>query len=157
HATEALLDHLLPEPVEDLLVEAAGFVAAPLVLGELFDRPRGRTREVVEGGFGEAGVVVVAARERVAFGGDRLIGQLWGAAPRAVELPGAERVAAHAASPGLESVEAASPGRASPQQVAQRFTQAASGEHVPSDLVDGGAHVVGRGERVRAALPRAVT
>jgi hypothetical protein len=58
--------------------------------------------------------------------------------------------------PGEQVVEATAALRAAAQQVAQRLPQAAAVEDLGADLVDGGAHVVGRGERVGPAAPRPV-
>ena len=36
---QQLLDHLVPQPVEDLLIELPGFVGRPVVVGQFLDRP----------------------------------------------------------------------------------------------------------------------
>src|SRR5205814_648607 len=81
-------------------------------------------------------------------GGDRLVEQRLRAGDRAVEVAAAHRLAAQPAGAGGEVVEATTVFRAAAQQVAQRLPQAAAGQHLLADPVDGGAHVVRRGERV---------
>ena len=62
----------------------------------------------------------------------------------------------HPADPLGQLVQAAAAVDAAPQQVAQRLAQAAAGQHLAPDLVEGGPHVVRRRQRVGAAVPGAV-
>ncbi len=92
----------------------------------------------------------------VALVGQRLVER----GPHLVE--GAAEVAApaggvaHPAGPGGQLVEAAAAVEAAAQQVAQRLAHRAAREHVAADLVERGADVVRRRERVRSAVPGAV-
>ena len=100
--------------------------------------------------------VVVARRQRLPFGGDRLVEQLLGPRDGPVELTAPHGLTPHPPGPGQQVVQAPPAVRAAAQQVAQRLPEAAAREHLGADLVDGGPHVVRRRRagRARPAIRR---
>ena len=104
---EPLTEHVVAEPVEDLLVRPAGVLAGPLVAGQLLHRPRGGAGQVVQDRLGEPRAVVVAAPQLVPLGGEGLVEQGLGPGHRAVQVAPAQRLPAQPPRPGGQVVQAA--------------------------------------------------
>jgi hypothetical protein len=155
-AGEALVEDLAAQSFEDLPVPLGRFRALPVVGGQLVDGAGGGAGQAVQLGLAEPGVVVVLpACQLTALGGERLVQQRLGAGDRPVQAAPAHRLPAQPTRPRGQVVQAPAAVRAPAQQVTQRLPEAAAGQHLLADLVDGGAHVVGRRERVGPAPPGA--
>ncbi len=156
HPGEALLDDLALQPVQDLLVDVASFRRCPVVFGQFRDGLRRGPRQVVQDRLVEARVHVVARPQRVPLGGQRLVEHLPGPGDRPVQVAPAQRLLAEPAGPVAQVVQPAAVARAAADQVTQGVAQAVALHDPLAHLVDGGAHVVRRGERVGPVPPRAV-
>jgi hypothetical protein len=156
HRGERAVEHLPPQQVLDLLVGLPGLVRAPRVV---LERPDGAGRVVgqcVELVLRQPGGVVGVGEQLAPLGDQGPVEQLADLLQRAVHPPGLPRLPQPIAHRTAQLVESPAALRAAPEQLAQRLPDAASAQHRVADLVDGVAQVVGRRERVRAAVPAAV-
>ena len=77
HAGEALIEHLAPEQILDLLVFFPRLAAAPVVVGEFLHGFGRRRRERIQLQLAESRVVVQRAGQGFALGQHRLVEKLF--------------------------------------------------------------------------------
>jgi hypothetical protein len=157
HPGELRVEHLSPQHRLDLFVRLPGLVGLPVVGRQLAHRPRGVVRQCVELHLVQAGVVARIPGERVLLVGECLVEHLAYAVERAGEVAAAAHLLAVPAGPREQVVEPASSLRSLAEKLAQRLPQARAGQHLAAQLVECLADVVRRGQRVRSAVPGAVS
>ena len=153
HRGERAVEHLAPQQVLDPLVVLPRLGRPPRVVLQRPDGARGVVGQRVQLGLGQPGGVVGVGEEVPPLGRQRLVEQLPDLLQRAVHPPGGAGLPQPFAHRAAELVEAAASLGAPAQQLAQRLPDPAAGQHRVADLVDGVAQVVGRGERIGAAVP----
>ena len=152
-AGELGVQHLRAQQVGDLLIGRSRLRRAPLVVGQLANRPRGVRRQRVQLGFGKPSGVGRIREQRGPFAFQRLVEQLPDLLQGAVQPGGVAQLPGSLPSSPAQRVQAGAAVHPAAQQPLQGGPRRHPGQHVLADLVQRPADVVRRLQRIRAAVP----
>ena len=108
HACELGVENLSPEHLLDGIVDGAGFVGSPVVIGQCSYRPRHIVGQRGELHLGQSGLIVGGRCERFPFGGQSLIQCCLHLIEGAAQIASAPRLHPHPADSLQEPVQTAS-------------------------------------------------
>ncbi len=151
HALELAVQDLLPQQVLELLERLPGRRRLPFVVRQLPDRARGVGRDRVQLGLAHPRGVAGVGEQLRPLLADRLVQHGPDLLEHAVQAAAVAHLALPLAHPAQHVVQAAVPGHALAQQVAQRRGRVGALQHRLAQRVDRAPDVVGRLQRIRPA------
>ncbi len=156
HPAELAVQDLPAQQVADLVVRRPRLGRPPVVGVELANRAGRVSWQRIQRRLPETRVVGRVREERGSLLAHRGVEQPAYLLQRAVEAAALAQVSALLPDAAQHLVQAAHRVRPTVHQRSQRVGRHRTGQHVVAHLVQGRAHVVRRGERIRTAVPCAV-